>query len=733
MAVLVTAFAFHALFDEPNARPSAVLASAMEGKTAGGSDARAVLTPPATAAVVGSLDEPATGRVSRLQSRRREGIEGVVTDRAGRPVAGALCRLSPGTPSSAFFPDDDLRSPSDAMVATTSSAGRFELDADEGYWRIAIDAEGYAPWERDHLVGDEVLEVILDLQGVVLFSVSDSDGVPVEGVQLRLLGADADRSSQFSLDATDAAGRAILARAQPGSWAVSARHPDYRLAVKRVDVPSGPGKVEERITLEHGIRITGHVRGSGEAPIPEALVVLEGRAGGAPFTETARCDDQGRYATDAVFSPSETVTIVARAPGHAESRKLVQVPVRTPSASQDVVNFTLAEIAWVVRGRVLDADGRRLPGAAVRLAMNTPGGVGVEETLLVLRGISSDPRRWRNVATTDEAGAFELRGLSADLQYVLLVTSRAFAPRIVWIERGPSGAETDLGEIRLERSGSLFGRVGREGRPAPDAEVLALREAIFAEEELDRWRPTEWWSYVDARTLPDGTFRIDGLAPGRYELRVDGSPVDAWDVHAGTATGPVEVRLPADGGAQDTTVRGTVHSDGGREGCATFVSVFSGNEEAEFLGGGLVPPTGEFQVRVPARDSYTVLCRDLLGCHHDRMVRVGLMDAREPVRVVMETKDPGPGIEGMVIDPGGLPVEGCTVSVRPREHELCGCVSFQASTDGDGLFRFAHLATGDYEVVVADPGGRFANEARPGTHPGDFVTIELKEHDRVRR
>ena len=84
---------------------------------------------------------------------------GALVDRQGRPVAGATVRALPFETADVLAARlaSGALAPEPLASATSDARGRFALDVDAPYFRLAIEAKGFAPLieraERNELVG----------------------------------------------------------------------------------------------------------------------------------------------------------------------------------------------------------------------------------------------------------------------------------------------------------------------------------------------------------------------------------------------------------------------------------------------------------------------------------------------------------------------------------------------------------------------------------------------------
>mgnify|MGYP001258225502 CR=1 FL=1 len=655
-------------------------------------------------------------------------ITGSVRERSGAPIASALCQLRPGLPASHFaVPESREDAPVHAEVLTGAD-GAFRLAAAPGFWRLSVSSTGFATWERDHLVAGEELAVLLDPEVLLFVTVRDPEGQPVADAEVVVRTPGDDSQAALARVRTDPAGRAALSGLAPGAWLLIARRSGYGVREELLEIPPGVFVLEKEIRLERATRLAGTVRSSVGAAIAGARVRIESPVRHAALVEEVLTGADGRYQTAPIFTVRETLEIVASAGGFAESWLFFAVRPEQAWQEEVTLDFVLESSARTVAGSVVD-EGQGLPGSSIRSASIDPVGNSPQDVLDALRTAPSLPGLWQEVARTDDSGRFEVAGLSASPQYILLVVCDGYAPRIVWVPPGEAGTRTELGELELDRHGSLFGRATYEdGAPAEGAtltmiEVNEVRGVAYA--DLGTWRPNSWFGLYRSRTGEGGSFRFDLLDPGSYQFAASSQ---AWQVEPGQATGPVELVLQRERPSSETVaVSGVVRDRGGQPLSLAFVRAFSadGAPETSLFGSQLVDARGGFALRVPATIAARLHFADLGGTYLEHELFLEPPFAAEPLAVVLEERaEPLPPLEGGVFSPRGEGVEGCSVTLRPPEDSLCGCIAFHARTDPAGEFRF-RASEGPHRLTAAHP--RYATADHYPARPGEYVVIDLQD------
>lgn len=716
-AVLRLSRATHVVHDRP---PDKVVALREE-----------IAPPQASSTLAVAMSEPNTPEAARepaAQAASAAYLAGVVCERSGRNLVGARCELRRGVPGGGFFERVPLEAVPALATTDTDADGRFRFFAGPGYWSVRVAHPGYSPWERDHLLAGDELQVRLDPEVRLIVTVLDPTGEPVEGAEafVRETVANGPEDWRARLR-TDPRGRAETDELAPGSWRLTVRHPGHAAIAVPLEIPVGLGRVEREIRLERGVRLVGTVRSEEQAPIAGARVRIE-----SPYQETfllieATSDDSGRYVTEPVFSSSETLEVLASARGFAESTQWLGIQPAQVSAGEAVQDFVLELSGRALRGRVVDGAGAAVGGASVRVAAIDLSGLDPADPAAVLQAVPRAPWLWQEAARTAAGGTFELTNLVRSQEYAVLIVHDAFAPRMLWSPPGEPSSMHDFGDVVLVAHGGLFGRaLWEDGTPA-EGELLTIgrmsRVHLGPGQRLRDSRPDAWAHVLARRVGEGGRFRFDQLAPGTY--LVLSSSVQA-EVSSGPPTGPIEVVLQGRAPGPEHELAGFVRDRGGAPIPVTFVRAFALEQSRErFVASCLVDDRGAFSLRVPAGSAVRLVFTDLRGAHEDQELRLDPLRVAGPLEVVLEPRAVAlPPLDGLVFGPRGDAVEGCSVTLHPPEDSLCACITFQKKTDATGAFRFS-ISEGPHRLVASDP--RFAPATYAPAWPGDHVVIDMEE------
>lgn len=335
--------------------------------------------------------------------------------------------------------------------------------------------------------------------------------------------------------------------------------------------------------------------------------------------------------------------------------------------------LTMEDGGSAITGRVLDAAGGPIVEAQLRAT-------DAQQRLLAL-GVS------------DADGSFRLDVAPGATE--IMARADGYS-----VERRGVNAPYDGLEIRLAAASSISGRVTAEGTGAPVAGVLVitrLEEPLFP---LER----------STQSLPDGTFRLNGLRSGRYSLRASAAhwrseqhwlqldlaqPSPSIDVVVSEAvrlSGVLEL-----GGAPCTqgsvTLLGPVSTAAtpGTDGSVVLEGLTSGRYEVEMACQG-------------ARE------HELLDIGTEDVTRVWNLDARRSVTGVAQTAQ-------------GTPVVGAQVNI---ETSSAGVVAY-CITDEHGEFSCSGIAEGDYDVELAGTPPR-ADRVRVHVGSESSPSVVLRAH-----
>ncbi len=402
-------------------------------------------------------------------------VSGRVVDAGGNDAVGVPVRLrierdrrSGGSPL--------LMGPRDMFPRrVTDSQGRFRFDElIPGTWsaeaRKGEETAKAGPIELA-AAGEREIELVLGTPNRLTVVVATATGDPVAGARITLESPGERLPTGYGQ--TDGSGEARI-DISPGSATVKVEHERLRDESRQVELATGANEL--RIELHPAAELAGTVRSHDGVPL--ALATVEAVTEYSPNTErhqrNTASDRNGAFRVTDVEPGSYIVT--ARSSGYADGGP--ETPIRVDRESIEGIEIVLqpeARIVGVVSGL-------------------TPSGLAQVEV-----------RAWKDSrsreTTPDTEGNFSLEGLSPGAWRVVATrgtpgSERRIAENVT-IDQG--AAETFV-ELRFERGRRLSGQVLEAGEPLAGARLGIGGQSI--------------------RTDREGRFAVEGLEPGRTQVRI---------------------------------------------------------------------------------------------------------------------------------------------------------------------------------------------------------------------
>jgi protocatechuate 3,4-dioxygenase beta subunit len=549
----------------------------------------------------------------------------------GRPCAGA-----------------GVRSRDRLKRCVTGPEGSFELHGfGAGRQQLYVEAAG-RPEQRFIIAVDAVDDLVeADLPVEDLPWIAGRvvhEGRPVPGAEVRWSGRDrvlTDPDGRFRIRPPFEPWSKLGARAE-GLGAVEVN-------VRRPAPGSGPPPLV--IQLSTAARVRGLVSDQDGHPVAGARIHTLPGGYGSLWAGTGT---DGRY--EILLPAPGRVEITASAVGFERSRERRPIDLEPGQVLGDA-DFSLVRRTGFVEGRVVDEEGRPIPGALV----SGPG-----------------PDVW-----ADAEGRFRLEGLSGEREELY-----AFAPG--FLETQEEGVTVDIGStdivLSLTRGCTITGRVTTHtGEPVPVGEVRLHHEETENGFEV-------------ALNDRHGRFRCAGLFPGRYLLSAHaGSLVSRIETVEVASGAPAEVALALEvGGA----LLGRVLDSKGEPVGEAVVQAHRTDEDR------WVAP----ERRARSNSSGWFAFRDLPGGEYRLDARkegfgcilpvkttvLARLEQRADVHLVRRG-----ALEITVLDPAEAPIAGALVRVQSR------WISGASETTGeDGIARMESLVPAEAKVFVQCQGFR---------------------------
>jgi hypothetical protein len=256
------------------------------------------------------------------------------------------------------------------------------------------------------------------------------------------------------------------------------------------------GEVQEiAVRLSPGARVAGVV--VQEAKGPAAGASVTGRGHGS-LTASASTGRDGTFELGPFAAGAVTLTASAKDNGGPPSPTEVVVK---PGERRTGVKLVLARRTGTIRGLVLDGGKQPLPGVTVEAG---------PERLGPRRRDGPDGAR----AVTGGDGVFLIEGLRAE-SYTLW----ADQPGYGGVERPGVAPGGEAITLQLKKEAVLAGKVvSADDAPVPASTVVVVPPTRGGETDGARFRRATGPGVAATFADQAGAFRIEGLAPGNYDL-----------------------------------------------------------------------------------------------------------------------------------------------------------------------------------------------------------------------
>jgi len=397
-------------------------------------------------------------------------LEGQVLGPDGDPVGGATVWLGSVPPRTTKTEDDGSFS-FDKLVGRTYALTARSADLIGGPVSYKLTATSDPVVIR--MAAGATLEV----------TVLDESSRPIQGADVR--------EGEDTTAKTDAAGKATLRPVRPGWVAVEARAAGYAPNTAFTTIGGGTGQLT--VTLRKGFAVSGKVVDEAGKPIAKAMIHPdEGMWGAGGRKGDIVTDARGEFEIPAL-APGSYV-LVAMDGEHAPARSN---PITVKDHAVTGIVITM-QAGGVFAGNVVTPDGKPVPFATVRIT-----GKGEDAWM------ATTPRQ----ATTDEGGAFEIRGLARTLLQARAESDTA-ASKIIDVDLVAQTAVRDA-RLVLDVTGQIAGVVVDEsGAPVPEVQVNAFPDLLGGASA----EGLALAGMSSTTTDGGGRFVITGLPDGAYRL-----------------------------------------------------------------------------------------------------------------------------------------------------------------------------------------------------------------------
>ncbi|MEM6993372.1 MAG: sigma-70 family RNA polymerase sigma factor [Myxococcota bacterium] len=493
---------------------------------------------------------------------------------------------------------------------------------------------------------------------------------------------------------------------QPGDYQITATAPGY-LPAQAPRFTLGDDALGEMTIQLHkgGAAVTGVVHDISGGIVEGALVRARSRSG---MEYGALSNADGRYS---LSLPDGRFSLIAwEADYQTDERRL------TLRGSKRLVDFQLMPAGAIFGTVVHRKTGEPVAGATVSFdRMKRIGG-----------GFSSDRASADEEVITDAAGRFVLRRLGA-AEYQLRASADhavTYAPAEVSV----AIAEQVEGVVVLVSPGfNASGKIVDAADPTQGIAGLEIR--TLGAGKLPSIR---------TKTQADGTFALQGLAPGKYPLTIEGPGVIASSLETNVTVEDADVDGVTVELMRGTSIRGRVSPPGVanvklalRKGTGGFEVMLQGQK----IRGAATKSAadGSFQIDAVPPGEWKVVADGTDGSHGEVEVEVEVDDGGlEAVDVRLEAR---PSVSGKLVDEAGVAVADATVSLMADVDPADPSAAFFArhaaqkvTTDDEGQFMVVGVEAGAYRLSAVDrDGSGLTTTADPGGAPVEVTTAAVAD------
>jgi len=590
-----------------------------------------------------------------------------------------------------------------ARTATTQDDGTFSFDKLVGrtYALSATSGELYGgPVQYKLTAHSDPIVIRLAEAAAVLVTVVDEAKQPIKDAEVKL-----GELSERTVKTTDK-GTARLAPVRPGWVQVEASARGFAPGSNFTTVGSAGATGDVTITLRKGYAVSGRVLDEAGKPVVKARVTAGEGLWGEPRDTGdagATTDDKGAFTIAALASGSHALLAVDGE--HAPARSPPITVSDKPVGNVEIV----MKAGGVIAGTAVDATHKPVAFATIRIA-------------------GSGQQIWQAAArqaTSDQQGAFELRGLARN-KLQARAESETAASKIVDADLSDKPRLEGL-ELVLDVTGTIAGIVvDDKGAPVPEVGVNAFPDFLAGASTSG----LALAGLSSAITGGGGEFVIHGLPDGAYRMwaaRRSGG-FGEWGQHGTAAkTGDQNVRI-------------TLAAAGGLVGKLAIAGSGAAPKLATVALGFQAPTPatdGVFQIKDVTPGSYDVTFRGLEFAeliHHDVQIEPGKTTDLGTVTVTRGRK-----LTGKVVDKAGVAVAGAKVKAGAmlismadagdRADGIDAMSGIRSTvTDQDGAFTLVGMPTKATNVMADDPDrGRSVAIAIPeGEADPPDVTLALR-------
>jgi len=478
------------------------------------------------------------------------------------------------------------------------------------------------------------------------------------------------------------------------------------------------GTTDVLLTLEPPLSIEGFVRDESGAPITTFEVKARPARNATQFlpgvenvSETFE-DPAGAFVLEGL-QPGEW-TFTAEASGYAATEEGVSLKLPADAKNIDLV----LSRASMITGIVYDPTGQ--PVADARVQTGSSGG---------FRGTGRVERKKRRSADTDEEGRFELKDVPAESTVISATADGWAASDTLPIEPAPGGEMTEI-VLHLKLGGTLTGEVY-----GSDGEWGACRV---------RYNSMSVLSTGAVTAEADGTFRIEHLTPGLYQVMVEPDPeaivemmsggdqpdmskvfeqlkMASAEVEEGQTTHVVLGQPPTD----PVKVFGRLTEAGEPISGRMVIALAEGNDVMSSMRMDQTDEDGRFELELKAPGPVVFSVQLDGGASPQFFEDVPEVESWE-VELALSTAI----VSGTVYDPDGEPLSRIGVRITSEEGHTLTVIglSNRTTTDSEGRYSFKNVEPGTYTVRAGGTSPFGGGDGSYGTELVGSVRLAEGEH-----
>ncbi|HJT32651.1 MAG TPA: carboxypeptidase regulatory-like domain-containing protein [Pirellulales bacterium] len=478
------------------------------------------------------LNRPINGEARTVSLSPVGRVNGRLLDDGGKPIASTRVRLA------SWIDPHDEWSGGGLAEATTDDEGRFKTAAiAAGVLQITAILPEDSPLVSTYR-GTQSLEAGATNDVVARFQhgvrirgtiVDEADGSPVVGAvrpfgfvgsRRTLLGAafECDEAGEYSGYVLPGLTYLSLARLPPDYY-------DRDRFAREEPVPDDATEVTfAPVRVARGETLVGRVVDTAGRPIADAHVVGVFRPDRFEYVVTARSDRDGNFLLTRVAPNADVHLSATSAAGCTIDALVVHMPHR------DWLTLTVdAGAAWSLSGRVVNASGHPIVGAALRIDLKRTTPTSQDSGYVTFDG--------HEQIYTDASGRFATpKHLRPGRRYQIEIDARGMMPESTEPIEQATGPTTNVADIVLTPTPRLRSVVGRvvDESSTPVAGVAV-------------WQSGDGPRGTHSTSDAEGRFRIDGVYEGTAWLFTshDGFPLQAERIEGDGAESRVVLRRGA--------------------------------------------------------------------------------------------------------------------------------------------------------------------------------------------